>query len=262
MGKKSYKWLLTLTLITALNHTVTANSLRALDSPEDHSIRVCLINWYPYSYMEKGELKGIYIDILNRVGWVNPLKFSMNPLLRCMTQLRQGEQHIWPFNSGFVEEMVNSDITTQYLISGVWVRQGSEHTAFTGFEQFSGNSLVIIRGHPLLPWLNAQNRSIQWQQQNSAAALWQMLISSRADAAFADYASVVPQAIFRDKQVRFLRPAVKVTELHIGVHPQQLDLLPMLNIALQRMQESGELDLIYQYYGMNSLTELKEQWAD
>lgn len=232
-------------------------SIQALDVEDNGPIRVCLFEWYPYSFEREGEAQGIYVSLLRRVGWSHSLQFSIKPLPRCISELRQGKQDIWPYSGSSYDVLVHAEPVTQYMISGVIVPEDSEHLRFDGLQQFAGEQIGILRGSTLFPWL-VKEKSIDWQPQNSGDSLWRMLLSQRLDGAVGDFPSLTTLKVFRQGMVRFLRPALRVDPLKIGVHRQREALLPQLNRALQQMLASGELDLLYRDFGAVPFSEIQQ----
>ena len=223
-------------------------------------LKICGFDWQPYSYMADGEITGILIELLDLAKLPANLKFSLMPLPRCVAAVRQGQQHLIPYLASHYPSILTVDTAVQYHVAGMIVSTKSQHQTFENLAQFRGDTIGVLRGNPLFRSLS-NYQGIRWEQQNSGKSMWQMLMRERLDGAVGDFVSLTPLAVYRTGEVRFLRPALYVLPIRMGLNSEQAALLPQLQQALSRLLADGSVDRLYRKHSAQRFSEI-QQMAD
>lgn len=212
------------------------------------NLKVCGVDWPPFSYAEQGNLKeGISVEIHQEVA----RRLGMNltllelPWGRCeqyvSTQLADGILDNAPLPGCY-----HSDLATAFYPLAAYVRTDSPLQNFS-WEMAKGLKVGMVRGYDY----TAKIRNFTgWEpiKVHSDKQLLLMLEKSRVDMIILDYFSAPILSREQDVRIRALTPFIDSTPLYLCFGKQKANLLPAYNKALQQLQDEGILDRIYLRY--------------
>ncbi|HDN9021253.1 TPA: transporter substrate-binding domain-containing protein [Aeromonas salmonicida] len=226
-------------------HLLIALLLAAQSSTD---LKVCGVDWPPFSYAEQGRLtEGISVEIHREVA----RRLGMNltlielPWGRCeqyvRTRLADGILDNAPLS-----ECHHSDLATAFYPLAAYVRADSPLQRFS-WDLAKGMKVGMVRGYDYTEKIKNHTGWVPIKA-HSDKQLLLLLEKSRVDMIILDYFSAPILSKEQDIQIRALSPFIDSTPLYLCFGEQRAALLPAYNKALQQMLEEGILDRIYLRY--------------
>jgi ABC-type amino acid transport substrate-binding protein len=237
--------------------------------PVISTMSFCYFKWTPYGNkvdnltQDDVDHQGIAIDIIRTIGvhLKQRIIFDQIPYKRCMAAVASGHYdgtaYYVPNNHEGVRPV---DYSFMGHLAAFFVRKESPHQRYTGLQQFSNQTIAVLRGGSSVMWLEG-NRKINLYRANRQDYLWQMIKGRRVDASIDDYLTYISSGKDKAQEVRALLPIARYVPINAGLAERHSARLGNWKLALENMQASGELDAIYQKHVGTTHSKLLEQLA-
>ncbi len=224
---------------------------------ENPTIKMATDQWPPYygeNMQNQGPISEISRQVLNKLGY--QLNISFTPWKRALEHTRKGKYH------AVLGAYTNKERSLYFwnsdpILSSFVVLFGhiDNKKSVPDLDALNNQRVCIINGYYYSDEFT-NNNFISKVKSNSLRHCFERLIAQRVDYVVAD--KLVGQALINEQfpayknQITTLPLVIAQGTIHIlwsKQIPENLKLNVLFNNELQRLKESGEIDLIWQKYG-------------
>jgi len=216
-------------------------------SAEDTS--VCFEEWEPFTFVEDGEPKGLYVDLfregMETLGYT--VSFSEQPYRRCARAVATGKMDAILLSSG-ESDMVPSEASAVFWQVGIIARPDFEPQTFTTLSDFDTARTGLVSGYDYESIVG--NDIANWNAEWVATAILNLrkVNTGRIDLTIVD----VPWAEINAKKENL---TFTILSPLVGAFPQvtyfsnaRADLAPLWTSELNAMIADGRVDAVYKSY--------------
>lgn len=230
---------------------------------KDSTIKACFIEWYPYSYIENKQPKGLSIElystVMKRAGIA--ISFSQRPWQRCLAELKQGKFDAVVDGGITIPNTLNAKQRPITWIMAFWVHDDSPHQQFVNYSQFQQQSVGYVRGYTYpKPFFEYKGFKIRHEVNNDLQGLT-MLQGKRFEGFFGDIVNNMYLSNTHNLHIRPLAPAVDMAFLTLSFSDQKPDIHAQFETALNEMYNDGTVDALYRKYIGMTYQEILNKYA-
>jgi polar amino acid transport system substrate-binding protein len=206
----------------------------------------CFSTWAPFAEIKDGKPAGLSIELVGeaakRAGF-EPT-FSELPWTRCLSDVQLGRYDAAmdgsPERAGYLHGA--HSVTPVAIV--FWVRDGSPHQSFTGYDQFKGQWIGATLGYNYVEAaMKALSQQLMIAPDDPSEVA--MLAAGRTDAMLGDPV-VIGDLVRRVKSpIRMLKPAVAQTFYYPLFNTAERDKLARFDAALGAVLKDGTADRLF-----------------
>ncbi|BFM16691.1 hypothetical protein R50073_28740 [Maricurvus nonylphenolicus] len=235
----------------------------------DRTLNLCYFKWQPYGHKLDArpgtdvQHRGIAVDVARKAAELQGKQVNLHqePYKRCVAAVAEN------LYDGTIYYVPNYDIGIHRVqesfmghVAAFFVHAESPHLGYEGLEQFSRQTVAVLRGGSSVAWLQ-QNPDLNLYKVNRQDYLWQMVRGKRVDASIDDYLTMRAIGKVADTSVRALRPMARYAPTYMGFSEKNKHEVSAWNQAIQQLKSNGVMDRIYLDHIYISYSELQERLA-
>lgn len=232
--------------------------------PAGSTVKVCVINWFPFAYKKGEVLTGVTVDlakdIIVRLGY--PVEFHLEPALRCVSEVRNRHLTLIPVLSqrsldNARGQLIAINPSVQRYLPALFVHQDHPLAELENVESLAGWRVGALRGSSFIRRYKGRV-DISWTLVNQTDALLKVLLSDRVDVVLGDYHS---QELLRQDEslgdYRSLAPFYS-EPIYWAVHKDNHVLAKQIGEQLTQALQDGTVDTYYRKHVGASFREIGE----
>ena len=228
-----------------------------------------LKQWRPMEFQDKrGQFNGINADIVKHITKQLNLKVVAKPYDKwedLLHALKSGEVDIIASVAKSYARQKDILFSDGYWPSSTAIVSNKEHAGIFSISQLSNKSIAVVHGYEIKEHLLLSDPTIRIVPVDSIAEGLNTVVNGKADV-FINNLMVLADLIKRERYYDLnlsVLPEVAVKQTYFGVRKEYRELVPLLNIALNTLDQSQKKDLYLKWGSTINFTEYYKyrQWA-